>query len=462
MGRFFTPGRISENIRETPEGYLLCMNVPIARTGNMDYGEGETPLETEDGKVIVTRDAEEVFRPATIASFEGKPITIKHPLNFVNPQNWRDLAKGTLQNVRKGKETDDDGETPLIADLLLTDDFAIQLVRSGLREVSCGYEAEYEQTGPGKGKQVRIIGNHLALVEEGRAGSSYAITDHKGDIDVTFDEIMKQMKLLGKTVDEAAAKAKTKDGNGSPPVASERKEGSVEAKTVDKEMYDELVEAVKDLASKVDGMGKSKDADNMEEDFEDANEENEAEGEILQRVKMLEKAVAKLLGANTTGDEDEEPEEMGDEDEESAAMSEDEGWEEGEEGEKSQKKEKTGDAALVEILAPGMNFKQKNVQAKALKAAWGTKDGKAAILSLTGGKKPTLDSKSEIATLFRGAAHLLKAKRGTGLSGTKDGAGYIEKLLEEQNGNHMKGAITPEKLNELNAAHWAKMSGVKQ
>ncbi|WP_262211373.1 DUF2213 domain-containing protein, partial [Serratia ficaria] len=56
-------------------------------------------------------------------------------------------------------------------------EYAIQLIEDGLRQVSCGYDAEYEQTAPGKADQVEITGNHVALVPKGRAGNRCAIGD---------------------------------------------------------------------------------------------------------------------------------------------------------------------------------------------------------------------------------------------------------------------------------------------
>lgn len=341
MAKFYTPTKLSENIRETPEGYLLCLSVPIARTGEQIYGEGETPLKTDDeGKVVVMREASEVFSPITMASFEGKSVTIKHPRDFVGPDNWSYLSKGIVQNVRRGKEEDEDGEDVLLADLLITEAFAIQLVKSGLREVSCGYEAEYEQTGKGKGRQTKIVGNHLALVEEGRAGQSYAINDHKRKVTM-FDKLKEQLKKIGKTVDEAMEKEKKDDKAKDESDKESKKDDKAEDSEKDKEksedakMYDELVQMVKDLGEKVAGMGKSKDdkedGDDKEakdEDKDDEKKSEDAEGsELEERIKALEAAVAKLLESK---DEDISGEESEDADE-------------GEE--KKDDKKKTGDSA---------------------------------------------------------------------------------------------------------------------
>ena len=36
-----TTERISDTRHKTPEGYLVCLNVPIARAGSMEYLDGE-------------------------------------------------------------------------------------------------------------------------------------------------------------------------------------------------------------------------------------------------------------------------------------------------------------------------------------------------------------------------------------------------------------------------------------
>jgi len=65
----------------------------------------------------------------------------------------------------------------MIADLLITDAYAINLVKNGLREVSNGYDAQYTDNGDGTGSQSTIRGNHVALVSKGRCGSACAVKD---------------------------------------------------------------------------------------------------------------------------------------------------------------------------------------------------------------------------------------------------------------------------------------------
>jgi len=179
--RFFYSTQLSEHIVETPEGFLLCLDVPIARTGWQEYGPGETTLEAGgDGLVHVERRAEDVFAPEAMASFEGKPFVIDHPGEDVTPANWRELAMGHAQDVHQG---DGDAADLLLANLLVMDGQAIALIRGGLREISCGYDAEYEQTGPGRGRQRNIRGNHVALVAQGRCGGRCRINDNNHNED---------------------------------------------------------------------------------------------------------------------------------------------------------------------------------------------------------------------------------------------------------------------------------------
>ncbi|WP_112902469.1 DUF2213 domain-containing protein [Escherichia coli] len=180
--KYFFNTRLGETRYQLADGSLLCKDVPIGRTGKQLYGAADLPNLKPDklGEIVVTRSPEQVFHPATLASFEGMSITILHPedengnVRLVNPENWKELAVGHLQNVRRGTGEQSD---LMLADLIVKDENAIQLIEDGLREVSCGYDAEYEQTEPGKAEQVDITGNHVALVPKGRAGNRCAIGD---------------------------------------------------------------------------------------------------------------------------------------------------------------------------------------------------------------------------------------------------------------------------------------------
>ena len=93
---------LSPNQLETEEKYLICRNVPIARTGKYIYAAGELGLNGDPGRAVeVWRSEEEVFSPAAMASFEGKPVTDNHPPENVGPANHNAYARGHAQNVRR-------------------------------------------------------------------------------------------------------------------------------------------------------------------------------------------------------------------------------------------------------------------------------------------------------------------------------------------------------------------------
>ncbi|AOK61990.1 hypothetical protein WM29_22955 [Burkholderia ubonensis] len=199
----FTAEKIGTRRSLTPEGFLLCEEVPIARVGSQDYAYFELPeLEAKDGVIVAERTADVLFSPETLASFEGKPITIDHPPDFVTPANYMAVARGTVRNVRRGEGAQSE---LMLADLLITDAEAIRRVQSdgpgALDQVSNGYDADYEQIAPGRARQVVIVGNHVALVKNARCGPVCSIGDSASNLLPTGDSSMankKQSTLLEK------------------------------------------------------------------------------------------------------------------------------------------------------------------------------------------------------------------------------------------------------------------------
>jgi hypothetical protein len=173
-------GQIGPKRKLRPDGSLLCEDVPIARTGTMLYRPGEVPLQPPKRQgaaqvLYVTRDAATLFAPEVLGGIIGAPITNDHPPEDVTPQNWNNLAQGFVLDAWQG---DGDAADIMFADLVVTNRGAIHKINvEGIREVSLGYSAEYEQTGDGEGRQHNIIPNHLALVERGRCGPRCAIGD---------------------------------------------------------------------------------------------------------------------------------------------------------------------------------------------------------------------------------------------------------------------------------------------
>lgn len=182
---------ISPNKTETVEGYLVCRNVPIARTGAQEYTARELMLDGDPERpVVVDRRPEDVFEPAVLGSFEGKPVTDGHPPENVGPENYAAYSRGHVQNVRR------EGDF-IVADLYINDKALASDIQNGVkREVSCGYTCNYVPDGAGY-RQERIRGNHVAVVPRGRAGHEVAIQDHAAE------QAEKGLKRMKKETKEA-------------------------------------------------------------------------------------------------------------------------------------------------------------------------------------------------------------------------------------------------------------------
>lgn len=187
--------KISDNLTKTPEGFLICHNVPIARTGQQPYLGSETPFKElpSNDTVKIVRHPEEVFSKATLASFEGKPVTDGHPLEDVTPQNSRTYLKGICRDVRRGIGEYNDC---IIADLMIYDPMLIdEIISKEKREVSCGYDCFWGLGNDNTIIQKQIRGNHIAIVKNGRAGHRVAVRDSKPEIKNKVNNGGKKMSL---------------------------------------------------------------------------------------------------------------------------------------------------------------------------------------------------------------------------------------------------------------------------
>lgn len=170
----FYGSRISGHMIRTPEGYLVCKDVPIARTGTQQYRGAEFGGPDAERAYTVKRPEDEVFTKAALASFEGKPVVDEHPGEDVTPANVGRYLKGTVRDVRRG-----DGEYSgcVMADLIIYDAELIRKIEDGKRDISCGYDCLWDPEDEGTYVQREIRGNHVAVVDRGRAGHKVSIRD---------------------------------------------------------------------------------------------------------------------------------------------------------------------------------------------------------------------------------------------------------------------------------------------
>ena len=385
----YTTGQLGRTRETTPEGYLLCRDVPIARIGTLMYGKGEVPVTADDtGLILIQRGEDVLFDPKTIASAESKPITDDHPDDWVNPENWKELSKGTGQNVRRGDGIDSDY---LLADLLITDKDTIQAVIDGKVEISLGYDADYTEVSKGKGLQSNIVINHIALVDKGRCGSRCSIGDSFMSSKTKQKEPWYQSLLgLKRTVDQAVEEAKkTSDTDEEDPETEDEEPEEENTKTGDAKFQADMRKFMKTMDSRLTALEKKKTKDGEEPEKNETDDEGSDDEKTKDDILKAEEA-KKLL----------------------------------EEGVQNH----TGDSlaevrARAEILVPGIVIptldsaakdvgkKVLSIKRQALKQAYTTKDGQAAISPFIGANT-NFDSMTAatLDTAFIGASELVKQK----------------------------------------------------
>ena len=180
-------------------GFKVIEAMPISKVGvfpylgkQIDY-DGEMGL--EPNRIYnVFRSPEALFDADAIKSFNGKPFIDNHEMlgQGFTPVDKRP-ADGTIYNVRQSMDMPE----YLIADTNIFTDKMIKKIADGKRELSLGYRCQYvPQAGVYNGTpyefiQTNLRGNHLALVEHGRCGSSVCVCD--GAL-ITMDSLPKEIQ----------------------------------------------------------------------------------------------------------------------------------------------------------------------------------------------------------------------------------------------------------------------------
>lgn len=194
-------------------GFLVDTPV-VARLGVQVYY-------TEDGRTVREfRPAEEVFKDESLASYQGKPMTLDHV--FVNSENAKEVVVGSVTGKAEPLGSS------VVAPIVVYDNTAIQEAMAGnAKELSVGYSAILDET-PGWGDPVTgeyvlksdgdqfdapdgwqefdaiqrdIKVNHLAMVYRGRAGIAKLNMDgeqenpYTTDVDINKEDKQEMIKI---------------------------------------------------------------------------------------------------------------------------------------------------------------------------------------------------------------------------------------------------------------------------
>lgn len=279
-------------------GFLVDTPV-VARLGVQVYY-------MEDGSTVREfRPAEEVFKEESLASYQGKPMTLDHV--FVNSDNAKDVVVGSVTGKAEAL-----GST-VVAPIVVYSQEAIDEARSGnAKELSVGYSAVLDET-PGWGNpatgqyvlrsdntqeldippdwqefdaiQRDIKVNHLAMVFRGRAGIAKLNMDgqqenpYTDSVDSNKEDVKEMVKIkldgaqefeiapevashiaaIKKDADEAKAKADTIEAERDALKAKvdgipAEIEKAVKAAKADSEALAALVAVAAEVGVKTDGL----------------------------------------------------------------------------------------------------------------------------------------------------------------------------------------------------------------
>jgi len=222
--------KLSTERSYTDEGFLTSP-ARIARTGIQEYS-AESMGKTSFGEtniVRVYRPPEEVFSEDSLKTFKFKPVTNEHPPELVNAKNARAYQVGL-----SGPDVLRDGDF-VKTTITVTDGDTIEAIKNGKAELSNGYTADIDWTAgvtedgfEYDAVQKNIRGNHIAVVQRGRAGPQVRVADSTtrgaGMATVTIDKVEYEV-----TPQVAQAVAKLQEQINDATLANDELSGKVSA-----------------------------------------------------------------------------------------------------------------------------------------------------------------------------------------------------------------------------------------
>lgn len=255
----------------------------------------------------VYRPKDEIAKDETLHSFEGVPFIDEHTMlgEGCTPTDHSNIA-GVIHNIRmKGNV--------MIGDFKIYSDEIKQLISKGKKQLSIGYRATFvKKTGVFNGKaydfvQVGLVGNHVALVDNGRCGSDVRIFDKAvvcDSLEIPQMEINKEelKSILDGMDEETLAKAKAAlDGLVAPtPVSDTADDKTDDEKKEDekKEVKDGCADENKDESEK----DEVKDGDDKGDENKDDEKKDDEKKEVKDEAVVLDEAAIRKDAAKKLRD----------------------------------------------------------------------------------------------------------------------------------------------------------------
>ena len=171
----------------------LSKRVAIARSGVYQYSAEVLPgLGLSAPPEKKGSGSFGVYRPSTVLAkakdkFVRLPVTLEHPSEMVNGNNFRQLAQGFTGDTASIEYLKDINEVTINSTITLMDNEAVNAYYRGIVEVSPGYIGvfDWEDGVSPNGEKYDIIMrdvtevNHLALTRAGRGGKAACILDSR-------------------------------------------------------------------------------------------------------------------------------------------------------------------------------------------------------------------------------------------------------------------------------------------
>jgi hypothetical protein len=305
-------------------GYWEIKHNPISKVGVFPYMGRSISDECEPDKIYY------VYRSAETLS-QSVPTWDNPPKPFINDhemlgEGFSKIDDRPVQGVIHNPVFEDD---VLYADISVYSESLKDKIANGKKELSLGYFCKYrKEKGVYKGQaydyvQEDMVGNHIALVDNGRCGSDVKVFDSK----CTMDSLeIPDDKILDLKKNEDSANLTITETKDSDMEKEEKKE--VEVKDEELEKKEEVKETVKDEdEAKKEEKAEDKcgkDEESEEEKKEEAEDEEVSPADVMAFLRLILDEVRSLNGKKTTDEEEKKEEKAEDEEEEKKSEDEDE------------------------------------------------------------------------------------------------------------------------------------------
>jgi len=297
----FSDKSVIGGIKKTQEGYLVATS-RVARVGVQDYLAseiGDAAIAagfSGDDIVKVYRAPDQVFHADTLASITRVPVTVDHPAELVDADNYAKYSVGDVGDAYK-----QDGDW-IVVNPMIKDAAAVKAAETSHKEISMGYTAEIVKARDGVNadfEMVNIRMNHLALVPKGRAGSAARIGDaaNWGASPVTVEDKRMTVELKTVILGDKAVQVEAKDADTVAAILKDHKTaidakdaaiGELKAKLADAESKvpdDAAVAKLVDAKVKAQSMLEA-----VKAKFGDDAVKDASEAEIAGMFKVIDKA----------------------------------------------------------------------------------------------------------------------------------------------------------------------------